>query len=119
RRRRRAQRRRGDPVRPGKVRERPVPRADPAPRRPGHRGLRGAARRFVFPLVKTDWATQQRSPARALAAGMAGTPLEVTAAHVLSLARERGEPPLTRGFPPEAEQALLAQQDSRGYHTQP
>jgi nucleoside-diphosphate-sugar epimerase len=62
-----------------------------------------------FPLVKTDWATQQRSPARALAAGMPATPLEVTAADVLTWDRERGEPPLTHGFSPEAEQALLAQ----------
>ena len=62
-----------------------------------------------FPLVKTDWATQQRSPARALAAGMTATPLEVTAADVLAWDRERGEPPLTRGFSPEVERALLAQ----------
>jgi nucleoside-diphosphate-sugar epimerase len=72
-----------------------------------------------FPLVKTDWATQQRSPARALAAGMTATPLEVTAADVLAWDRERGEPPLTRGFSPEAERALLAQRDNRGHHTQP
>ena len=65
-----------------------------------------------FPLVKTDWATQQRSPARALAAGMPATPLEVTAADVLAWDRERGQPPLTRGFSPEAEQALLAQTGS-------
>jgi len=71
-----------------------------------------------FSLVKTDWATQQRSPARALAAGMSATPLEVTAADVLAWDRERGEPPLTRGFSPEAEQTLLAQQDIRGHHTQ-
>lgn len=62
-----------------------------------------------FPLVKTDWATQQRSPARARAAGMPATPLEVTAADVLAWDRERGEPPLTRGFSPEAERALLGQ----------
>ncbi len=72
-----------------------------------------------FPLVKTDWATQQRSPARALAAGMSATPLEVTAADVLAWDRERGEPPLTRGFSPEAEQALLAQRDSRDHHAEP
>ena len=71
-----------------------------------------------FPLVKTDWATQQRSPARALAAGMPTTPLEVTAADVLAWDRERGEPPLTRGFSPEAEQALLAQHD-RGHRAEP
>jgi 2'-hydroxyisoflavone reductase len=62
-----------------------------------------------FPLVKTDWAAQQRSPARARAAGMPATPLEVTVADVLAWDIERGEPPLTRGFPPEAERALLAQ----------
>ena len=72
-----------------------------------------------FPLVKTDWATQQRSPARALAAGMPATPLEVTAADVLAWDRERGEPPLTRGFSPEVEQALLAQRDNQGGHAEP
>jgi nucleoside-diphosphate-sugar epimerase len=63
-----------------------------------------------FPLVKTDWPSQQRSAARARAAGMTATPLEATAADVLAWDRERGEPPLTRGFSPEAEQALLARQ---------
>ena len=63
----------------------------------------------MFPLVKTDWPTQQRSAARARAAGMPATPLAVTAADVLAWDTERGEPPLTRGFSPEAEQALLAQ----------
>jgi 2'-hydroxyisoflavone reductase len=63
----------------------------------------------MFPLVKTDWPTQQRSAARARAAGMPATPLAVTAADVLAWDRERGEPPLTRGFSPEAEHALLAQ----------
>jgi len=72
-----------------------------------------------FPLVKTDWVTQQRSPARALAAGMPATALEVTVADVLAWDRERGEPPLTRGFSPEAEQALLAQRDSRERRAQP
>ncbi len=66
-----------------------------------------------FPLVKTNWATQQRSPARARAAGMPATPLAVTAADVLAWDRERGEPPLTRGFSPEAEQALLARRNGR------
>src|SRR6266571_4978314 len=37
-----------------------------------------------FPLVKTNWPSQQRSPARARAAGMPATPLEVTAADVLA-----------------------------------
>jgi 2'-hydroxyisoflavone reductase len=66
-----------------------------------------------FPLVKTNWPSQQRSQARARAAGMPATPLEVTAADVLAWDIERGEPPLTRGFSPEAEQALLARRDSR------
>jgi 2'-hydroxyisoflavone reductase len=61
-----------------------------------------------FPLVKTDWVTQQRSPARALAAGMSATPLAVTVADVLAWDRERGELPLTSGFSPEAERALLS-----------
>jgi 2'-hydroxyisoflavone reductase len=63
-----------------------------------------------FPLVRPDWATQQRSAARARAAGMPATPLEVTVADVLAWDRERGEPPLTRGFTPEQEQAVLARQ---------
>jgi 2'-hydroxyisoflavone reductase len=61
-----------------------------------------------FPLVRADWAAQQRSPARARAAGMPATPLEVTAADVLAWDRQRGEPPLTGGFTPEQEQAALA-----------
>lgn len=60
-----------------------------------------------FPLVRTDWAAQQRSPARARAAGMPATPLEVTVADVLAWDRERGEPPLDGGFTPEQEQALV------------
>ncbi len=67
-----------------------------------------------FPLIKADWASQQRSPARARAAGMSATPLEVTAAGVLTWDRERGEPPLSRGFSPEQEQALLADARFRG-----
>jgi 2'-hydroxyisoflavone reductase len=63
----------------------------------------------LFPLVRPDWPSQQRSPARARAAGMPATPLEVTAANVLVWDRERGEPPLQRGFSPEEEQTLLAQ----------
>ncbi|MFI2073673.1 MULTISPECIES: Rossmann-fold NAD(P)-binding domain-containing protein [Streptomyces] len=62
----------------------------------------------MFPLVRADRATQQRSPARARAAGMPATPLEVTAADVLAWDRERGEPPLECGFTPEAERACLA-----------
>jgi nucleoside-diphosphate-sugar epimerase len=62
-----------------------------------------------FPLVRPVWTTQQRSAARARAAGMPGTPLEVTAADVLAWDRQRGEPPLTRGFSSEQEAAALAQ----------
>jgi uncharacterized protein YbjT (DUF2867 family) len=61
----------------------------------------------LFPLVRTDWASQQRSPARARAAGLPATPLEATVADVLAWDRERGEPPLARGFSPEQEQALV------------
>ncbi len=62
----------------------------------------------LFPLVRANWASQQRDPARARAAGMPATPLEVTAADVLAWDRERGEPPLGRGFSLKQEQALLA-----------
>jgi nucleoside-diphosphate-sugar epimerase len=62
-----------------------------------------------FPLIRPVWATQQRSGTRAWAAGMPSTPLEVTVADVLAWDRERGEPPLTRGFTPEQEQAVLVQ----------
>lgn len=64
---------------------------------------------FLFPLIRDDWASQQRDPARARAAGMPATPLEVTAADVLAWDRGRGEPPLERGFSPEQEQALIEQ----------
>ncbi|GAA2388386.1 NAD-dependent epimerase/dehydratase family protein [Nonomuraea africana] len=64
----------------------------------------------LFPLVRPNWPTQQRSSARARAAGMPATPLEVTAADVLAWDRERGEPPLQKGFSPEEEHALLARQ---------
>ncbi|MGW1197162.1 NAD-dependent epimerase/dehydratase family protein [Streptomyces sp. NPDC002536] len=62
----------------------------------------------MFPLVRPHWPSQQRSPARARAAGMPATPLEKTAADVLAWDRERGEPPLQRGFSPEEERVLLA-----------
>jgi 2'-hydroxyisoflavone reductase len=65
----------------------------------------------LFPLIRTDWPSQQRSAARARAAGMPATPLEITAADVLAWDRRRGEPPLTRGFTPEQEQAILVRQD--------
>ena len=66
----------------------------------------------LFPLLRTNWPSQQRSPARARAAGMPATPLEVTAADVLAWDRQRGEPRLTGGFTPEQEQAILARLDS-------
>jgi 2'-hydroxyisoflavone reductase len=63
----------------------------------------------LFPLVRTNWPSQQRRPARARAAGLPATPLLTTAADVLAWDRARGEPPLARGFTPAQEQALLAQ----------
>jgi 2'-hydroxyisoflavone reductase len=63
----------------------------------------------LFPLVRADWPSQQRSPARARAAGLPATPLLQTAADVLAWDRARGEPPLARGFTPDQEQALLAE----------
>lgn len=59
------------------------------------------------PLVESVWETQQRSAARARAAGMPATPLEVTAADVLAWDRARGEPPLDCGLSAEQEAALL------------
>lgn len=61
-----------------------------------------------FPLIRPYWATQQRSAAKAKAAGMPATPLPVTIADVLAWDRERGEPPLDGGFTPEQESELLA-----------
>ncbi len=66
----------------------------------------------LFPLIREEWSSQQRSPARARAAGLPATPLEVTAADVLAWDRQRGEPPLTRGFSPEQEQAALERYDT-------
>jgi 2'-hydroxyisoflavone reductase len=63
----------------------------------------------LFPLVRTDWPSQQRSAARARAAGLPATPLLTTAADVQAWDRARGEPPLARGFTPAQEQALLDQ----------
>ena len=68
---------------------------------------------FLFPLIRTNWASQQRSAAKARAAGMPATPLEVTAADTLAWDREHGEPPLARGYTPEEEAAVLAQHDRR------
>lgn len=63
----------------------------------------------LFPLVRRVWASQQRSAARAVAAGMSTTPLPVTVADVLAWDRDRGQPPLPRGFTPEQEQKALAE----------
>jgi nucleoside-diphosphate-sugar epimerase len=68
-----------------------------------------------FPLIRTDWVTQQRSAARARAAGLPATPLEVTVAGVLAWDRECGEPPLDNGFTAEQEELILAQHDSGSY----
>lgn len=62
-----------------------------------------------FPLIKTFWPSQQRSAARARAAGMSATPLQVTVADVLAWDRQRGEPPLTTGFTLEQERTVLEQ----------
>lgn len=62
----------------------------------------------LFPLIRPVWATQQRSAARATAAGMPATPLPVTAADVLAWDRERGEPRLERGFTPQQEAEVVA-----------
>jgi 2'-hydroxyisoflavone reductase len=65
---------------------------------------------LFFPLVRAEpmWPTQQRSAARARAAGMPATPLEGTAADVLAWDRARGEPPLSRGLSPVDEARLLS-----------
>lgn len=62
----------------------------------------------LFPLVRDVWAGQQRSPAKARAAGLPATPLVVTVADVLAWDRERGEPPLARGYSAGQEQEVLA-----------
>ncbi len=68
-----------------------------------------------YPLVRAEWPTQQRDPARARAAGLPATPFEVTVADVQAWDRARGEPPLdTRGFTPDQEQAVLSHYDSQG-----
>lgn len=71
----------------------------------------------LFPLVRTNWPSQQRSPARARAAGMPATPLEVTAVDVLAWDHQRGQPTLGHGFTPEQEQAILAHYDSGAFET--
>ncbi len=64
----------------------------------------------LFPLIRPDsvWSSQQRSAAKARAAGMPATPLAGTAADVLAWDRARGEPPLPRGFTKTEEANLLA-----------
>lgn len=62
----------------------------------------------LFPLIRANRVSQQRSSARARAAGMPSTPLAVTAADVLAWDRGRGLPPLPVGFTREQEDALLA-----------
>ncbi|MCX4751113.1 NAD-dependent epimerase/dehydratase family protein [Kitasatospora sp. NBC_01287] len=63
-----------------------------------------------FPLIRPAslWATQQRSAARARAAGLPATPLAVTIADVLAWDRERGEPPLPFELSPAEEAELVA-----------
>jgi 2'-hydroxyisoflavone reductase len=63
-----------------------------------------------FPLVLPDssWDVMfRRSAAAAHAAGMSKTPLEKTAADVLTWDRQRGEPPLAVELSPERESELL------------
>ncbi|WP_412539311.1 NAD-dependent epimerase/dehydratase family protein [Longispora sp. K20-0274] len=64
-----------------------------------------------FPLVRPveAWPGQQRSAARALAAGMGATPLAETVADVLAWDRETGEQPIERGLSPEEEAKLLGE----------
>jgi 2'-hydroxyisoflavone reductase len=69
----------------------------------------------MYPLVRQEWATQQRDPARARAAGLPATPFDVTVADVLAWDRDRGEPSLdTNGFTPDEEHAVLSQYNGRG-----
>lgn len=69
----------------------------------------------LFPLVRPEpmWPGQQRSAARARAAGMPATPLVVTAADVLAWDRDRGQPPLGRGWSAEEEEKVLAAADGQ------
>jgi 2'-hydroxyisoflavone reductase len=63
------------------------------------------------PLVRPEpmWATQQRSAARARAAGLPSTPLAVTIADVLAWDRARGEPPLGYDLSAAEESRLLTE----------
>ena len=69
----------------------------------------------LFPLIRPEsmWHSQQRSAARARAAGMPATPLSVTAADLLAWDRERGQPPLKRGFSAAEEEKVLAEADAK------
>ncbi len=60
------------------------------------------------PLIRPFWASQQRSAAKARAAGMPATPLPVTIADVLAWDRQRGQPELDRGFTAKQEAEVLA-----------
>ncbi len=62
----------------------------------------------MLPLVRPNWPTQQRSAARARAAGMPATPLATTVADVLAWDRGRGEPPLDGVLSAADEKELLA-----------
>lgn len=70
--------------------------------------LSDGEKRPPFPLVRDDWFSQQRSAARALAAGMPATPLAATVADTLAWDRGRGEPPVGGGFTAQRELELLA-----------
>jgi 2'-hydroxyisoflavone reductase len=63
-----------------------------------------------FPLVRATagWPAMQRDPAKAHAAGMPATSIEVTCADVLAWDRDRGEPPLEVDLSPQEEARLLA-----------
>lgn len=65
---------------------------------------------FPFPLVRerSKWPSLQRDASKARAAGMPATPLPVTIADVLAWDRDRGRPPLSRGFSPGEEKRSLA-----------
>ncbi|GAA2048025.1 SDR family oxidoreductase [Catenulispora yoronensis] len=71
----------------------------------------------IFPLIREEpweWITQQRDPARAVAAGMPRTPLRTTIADVLAWDRERGEAELGSGFTEEQEAEVLAKYAPEG-----
>lgn len=63
--------------------------------------------RFPLVLAEEEWASRQRSSARARAAGMPATPLLQTITDVLQWDRNRGHPPLSTGLSPAEEATLL------------